>query len=140
MRVLLIAIMLIAGCGQQDNTPHGWNAILWEGYASQDAALTEQVASVQACMKEYGYAREGDPYFVIVDTLFWCNENNPNTYGCIYADILFVSIDTQVQSPIYTHDLIPLYSLAVNHEIVHWITGKLDADHKTDYLHKCSSI
>ena len=135
--IALVIVLFTLGCGQQDNPPHGWNEILWEGHASQDAALAEQVAGVQACMKEYGYSREGDPYFVVVDTEFWCGDTF--TIGCFHdntitiATLPYTSISTAINVKGSAVD-----PFIIRHETIHWITGKGNADHDTEYMNICT--
>lgn len=154
MRILIqifIALSLIIsiGCGSEKKAPdkvsipYAYGKVLWQGYPSEDEALSLVLVETKACMENtYGITREGEPFISVVENeMFICGET-PNSVGCYFGGMyIFVvkSYHYVYGMNIYVgEDQIPVERPTLKHEIVHWLSRSQSEQVDTTYINQCA--
>jgi hypothetical protein len=126
MPIIVLIMMLIAGCGQDVSRPDpvdiSMTAIVWQGSANEDAVLLQKLNETMECLASLNVHKQGYPYVVIVKDLFICGEV-PNAAGCMVYE----------KNTIYLQEIAPVFK----HEVIHWATHLGLESEKTIYFTQC---
>lgn len=142
MRYLILIAILLSGCGQdQSNNLYvdiSNTKILWQGAIEQDQPMRQIFDNTKSCMQTFGFLRIGQPpNVVITEHGFYCNGTYRDACIKYNENIIYIVDDFSCHSmfPLCVTDI---DKSSLRHELIHWITGKGDADHNTDYMKICA--
>lgn len=131
MKRLLLILLLLAGCGQDENksVDISMTEIVWQGQVADDSVLQKEFDATLACLEPlHSSLKSGSPYIVVLNSGFVCFDLFINIGGCTVFDdnTIYLTYDSEY--------------VAFPHEVIHWATNLEDPAPKTPPLDQCEKI